>query len=87
MIYFDISEPWKKVKHKINSAKHSCYLVCENHNIDEVVGIVLLKDLFDVDDKTFSLKDYITQPVYINEFFQLIICWNNLKSTECIMEL
>lgn len=69
LIYFDISEPWKKVKQKINTAKHSCYLVCENHNIDEVVGIVLLKDLFDVDDKTFSLKDYITQPVYINEYF------------------
>ena len=48
LIYFSISDNWETVKMKINNEKHSSYLVCENGNIDEILGIVLLKDLFGV---------------------------------------
>ena len=67
LIYFSISDNWETVKMKINNEKHSSYLVCENGNIDEIVGIVLLKDLFGVVEGSFSLKQYLKQPIFINE--------------------
>ena len=69
LVYFDIEDSWEGVKQKINEYKHSSYLVCENNDIDNIAGIILLKDLFGVDETTFSLKNFLKQPVYINELF------------------
>lgn len=67
--YVNITDSLEAVKRKINEEKHSSYLVCENDNLDNVVGIILLKDLFDAEEKSFSLKQYVKQPVFINEYF------------------
>lgn len=69
LVYFDIEDSWEVVKQKINEYKHSSYLVCENNDIDNIAGIILLKDLFGIDEATFSLKNFVQQPVYINELF------------------
>ncbi len=69
LVYFDIEDSWEVVKQKINEYKHSSYLVCENNDIDNIAGIILLKDLFGIDESTFSLKNFVQQPVYINELF------------------
>jgi putative hemolysin len=46
---------------------HSVYPVCEG-NLDDVIGIVLLKDIFANFDKGgFKLKDIVKEPVYLIE--------------------
>ncbi len=49
IVYFDVNDNWQQVRDKINKEKHSAYPVCEDDDIDHVLGIVLLKDLFTQD--------------------------------------
>ncbi|MBK8954576.1 MAG: HlyC/CorC family transporter [Saprospiraceae bacterium] len=68
MVYFDSRDDWETVKSKINEEKHSAYPVCDDNDIDNIVGIVLLKDLFlPSSDKKFDLRDYLKEPLYFNE--------------------
>ncbi|WP_228438065.1 transporter associated domain-containing protein [Chryseobacterium sp. 6424] len=42
--------------------------VTSHNNLDEILGIVLLKDLFPLEDtQDFNLNKYLRQPVYVNE--------------------
>jgi putative hemolysin len=52
---------------KINQEKHSAYPVCKNNSLDNITGIVLLKDLFSVNEGSFSLKDVMKQPLFISK--------------------
>jgi putative hemolysin len=66
--YFDVTDDWQTVKEKINNDKHSNYPVVESNNIDNIVGIVSLKDLFDpIVSGTLSLKAIMKEPLYLNE--------------------
>lgn len=65
---FDIEDSWDIIKEKINSDKHSSYPVVEDHNIDNIIGIVSLKDLFDpIMSGNLDLKTIIKEPLYLNE--------------------
>jgi putative hemolysin len=64
----DTNDSWETIKFKINSEKHSAYPVCENNDLDDVIGIVLLKDLFSpFNNNEFNIKDYIKPPLFLNE--------------------
>jgi len=66
--FFDITDSWNTIKEKINSDKHSAYPVVQKNNIDNVVGIALLKDLFEpILSGTFDLKSILREPLYLNE--------------------
>ncbi|MBU6324552.1 MAG: hemolysin family protein, partial [Bacteroidetes bacterium] len=68
IVYFDVNDNWEQVRDKINKEKHSAYPVCEDDDIDHVLGIVLLKDLFAHDlEKDFNVRDFIKTPLYITE--------------------
>ncbi len=69
IVFFNVTDSWETIKSKINQEKHSAYPVCENNNLDDVIGIVLLKDLFspDVDDDHFDLKNFVRTPLFLNE--------------------
>lgn len=68
IVYFDTTDSWKAIKHKINTEKHSAYPVCKNNNLDEIEGIVLLKDLFrPISEKNFDIKDFLKMPLFLNE--------------------
>lgn len=68
IVFFDIKDTWETIRIKINQEKHSAYPVCENNNIDNVIGLVLLKDLFaPFTDDPFNLIKYIKEPLYLNE--------------------
>ncbi len=58
-----------KIKEVILNEIHSIYPVCENNNLDEVVGVAHLKDLFANFEKgaDFNLMDIIKEPVYFIE--------------------
>lgn len=68
IVFFDTTDSWKAIKHKINEDKHSAYPVCKNNNLDEIEGIILLKDLFKpISEKNFDIKDFIKMPLFLNE--------------------
>ena len=47
---------------------HSVYPVCEGSSLDDVIGVVLLKDIFaNYEKENFSLKDINIEPVYLIE--------------------
>jgi len=67
-VFITIDDPWETIKMKINREKHSAYPVCKTNNLDDIIGIVLLKDLFTPStDKEFDIKDFIKEPIYFNE--------------------
>lgn len=67
LTYFNDTDDWETVRNKINAEKHSAYPVCSGNNLDQIKGIVLLKDLFDQSNQPFSLTKIMTQPLFINE--------------------
>lgn len=68
IVFIDTKDSWDTVKRKINEEKHSAYPVCENSNLDDIIGVVLLKDLFTptINDN-FDIKNFIKKPVFLNE--------------------
>jgi putative hemolysin len=68
IVFIDANDSWESVKSKINEEKHSAYPVCENRNLDDIIGVVLLKDLFapTINDN-FDIKNFIKSPVFFNE--------------------
>lgn len=68
IVFFDEKDDWNTIREKINNEKHSAYPLCRNNNIDEIVGIVLLKDLFAPSNKEeFNINDFVRQPLFCNE--------------------
>jgi putative hemolysin len=68
IVYLDTKDTWDEIKAKINQEKHSAYPVVKNNDLDEILGIVLLKDLFyPTTDEAFDITSYLKKPVYINE--------------------
>jgi putative hemolysin len=66
--FLDIQDNWETIVKKINEEKHSAYPVCEDGNIDKVVGMVSLKDLFTGHcNADFCLKNHLKTPLFINE--------------------
>ncbi|MFO7673347.1 MAG: hemolysin family protein, partial [Lutibacter sp.] len=68
IVFVDTKDSWDTVKRKINEEKHSAYPVCENNNLDDIIGVVLLKDLFTptINDN-FDIKNFVKKPVFLNE--------------------
>jgi len=68
LVYFNLTDSWETISAKINQEKHSAYPVCKNNNLDDIVGLVLLKDLFSPQLQSgFKLLDYLKKPLFINE--------------------
>ncbi len=68
IVFFHIDESWESLVEKINHEKHSAYPVSATQDLDDILGIVLLKDLFIQQQKdAFQLKTYLKKPVFLNE--------------------
>lgn len=68
IVFIDTTDSWDIIKSKINEEKHSAYPVCENNNLDDIIGVVLLKDLFTpTTNDNFDIKNFIKKPVFLNE--------------------
>jgi putative hemolysin len=68
LVYFTDTDNLETIRTKISAEKHSAYPVCHDDELDNIVGIVLLKDLFTphLEDK-FSLKDYLRKPIFVTD--------------------
>lgn len=70
MSYLNITDSLEIVLKKISDNKHSAYPVTSGHSLDYITGIVLMKDLFPIEDpESFELKKHLRQPIYLNENF------------------
>ena len=68
LVYFNTTDTFEEIRQKINLEKHSAYPLVVDGNLDKVVGIVLLKDLFSpFNQETFSLEEIAKKPLYLNE--------------------
>lgn len=68
IVFFTVKDTWEEIKNKINQEKHSAYPVSKSNDIDDIYGIVLLKDLFShTSDESFNIKDIIKTPIFLNE--------------------
>lgn len=68
IVFFVVTDDLKTVREKITAEKHSAYPVCSEDDIDKIIGIVLLKDLFTPSiEKNFNLLEFIKEPLYFTE--------------------
>jgi len=57
-----------KIRETMLEELHSIYPVSEGASLDDVIGVVLLKDIFaNYDRQDFSLKEIVREPVYLIE--------------------
>jgi putative hemolysin len=68
MTFFSTEDSLQEILVKIKNDKHTAYPVTKRNNLDEILGIVLLKDLFPIEEPhNFDVKKYVKQPLYFNE--------------------
>ena len=68
MTFFTTEDSLEEIFTKIRDDKHTAYPVTKGNNLDDIIGIVMLKDLFPIEDsENFDLNKYLKQPVFLNE--------------------
>ncbi|WGK95708.1 hemolysin family protein [Flavobacterium sp. N2013] len=82
MVYLSVDDTLEEIKSKVLDELHSVYPVCEE-NLDEVVGVVYLKDLFANFEKgNFQLKSIAKEPAYFIEHTSAYKALENFKKTK-----
>ncbi len=83
LVYLSIEDDdLNALKAKMLTELHSVYPVCED-NLDEVVGVVFLKDLFASFEKgNFNLRDITKQPAYLIEHTSAYKALETFKKTK-----
>ncbi|KGO97100.1 hemolysin family protein [Flavobacterium enshiense] len=82
VVYLSLDETIQELKEKVLDELHSVYPVCVE-NLDEVVGVVLLKDLFASFEKgEFDLKTIAKEPVYLIEHTSAYKALENFKKSK-----
>jgi putative hemolysin len=68
VVFFKEGETWQEIRQKIDEEKHSAYPVSSSNDLDDITGIILLKDLFGGHtEQDFQVVNYIKEPIYFNE--------------------
>lgn len=65
IIWFDLNDNEESIKEKILSEPHSVYPICDG-DVDNIKGIVSIKDLYVTDDKTL-FKDVMKPAMFVPE--------------------
>ena len=82
MVYLSLEDTVEEIKSKVLDELHSVYSVCEE-NLDEVVGVVYLKDLFANFEKgNFQLKSIAKEPAYFIEHTSAYKALENFKKSK-----
>mgnify|MGYP002399285964 CR=1 FL=1 len=68
IVFFEQADTWQQIRQKIKEEKHSAYPVTTSNDLDDITGIILLKDLFaGHTEQDFQITNYIKEPIYFNE--------------------
>ncbi len=82
VIYLSREDSFEEQKEKILSELHSIYPIC-NENLDEISGVVLLKDLFaNLEKGDFQLDKITQEPIYIIEHTSAYKALENFKKSK-----
>lgn len=82
VVYLSLDDTFDEIKEKVLGELHSIYPLC-NENLDEVVGVVLLKDLFaNLEKGDFKLVDIKQEPVYFIENTSAYKALENFKKSK-----
>jgi putative hemolysin len=82
IIYLSINDTVDELKDKVLNELHSVFPVC-NDSLDEIVGVVLIKDLFLSFEKgNFNLKSIAKEPIYLIEQTSAYKALENFKKTK-----
>lgn len=82
IIYLSLEDTKEEIKEKVLDELHSVYPVCEE-NLDSVIGLVLLKDLFvSFETGKFDLRSITREPVYLIEQTSAYKALENFKKSK-----
>lgn len=82
IVYLSYEDTVQEIKEKVLNELHSVYPVCGD-NLDDVEGIVLLKDLFSNFEKgNFDLNKIVREPVYFIEHTSAYKALENFKKSK-----
>ncbi len=82
VVYLSLEDSITELKTKVLQELHSFYPVCKE-NLDDIEGIVLLKDLFSSFEKgNFDLKKITKDPVYFIEHTSAYKALENFKNSK-----
>ena len=82
VVYLSLEDTLQELKAKVLEELHSFYPVC-GENMDDIEGIVLLKDLFSSFEKgSFDLKTITKEPVYFIEHTSAYKALENFKTSK-----
>ena len=82
IVYLSLEDSKEEIKAKVIDELHSVYPVCED-NLDNVFGLVLLKDLFvSFESGQFDLKAITKEPVYLIEQTSAYKALENFKTSK-----
>ena len=82
IVYLSLEDTKEEIKEKVLDELHSVYPVCEE-NLDSVIGLVLLKDLFvSFETGKFDLRSITREPVYLIEQTSAYKALENFKKSK-----
>lgn len=81
IVYLPVNDSVQELKTKVLNELHSVFPVC-NESLDDIIGVVSLKDLFSNFDKgNFNLKAIAKEPAYLIEQTSAYKALENFKKT------
>lgn len=83
IIALDADDSYETVKEKIKNSSYSTYPVTDGNNLDNIIGIVKMRDLFDLDHQNFNLRGHLRKVVFVSEnsfIYPLMESFQNNKS-------
>ncbi len=86
IIWFDLEDNEEKIKEKIVNEPHSVYPICDGE-IDNIKGIVSIKDLYVTDDMT-KFKEVMKPAMFVpenNSAYQLLERFKQTKQHSCFI--
>jgi putative hemolysin len=86
IIWFDLNENEEKIKNKIINEPHSVYPICDG-DIDQLKGVVSLKDLYVTDDVTL-FRDIMKPALFVpenNSAYQVLEKFKQSKIHSCFI--
>ena len=86
IIFFDLEASEEMIKDKISSEPHSVYPICDKQ-IDDIKGIVSIKDLYVTDD-TLRFKDIMKPALFVpenNTAYQVLEKFKESKAHSCFV--
>jgi putative hemolysin len=86
IIWFDLEDSEEKIKEKIITEPHSVYPIC-NGEIDNIKGIVSIKDLYITDDRV-KFKDVMKPAMFVpenNTAYQVLEKFKQTKEHSCFI--